>query len=899
MPRAAFALAPTAFVFRTSGTAPLLVLLAVLAVAPVAAQTTGKISGVVRDASGEPLPGVNVLLEGTGRGAATNFDGEYFVIGVPSGTYNVAASLLGYQTVRVTDVDVRVDRTTDLDFELSEEASDLGEVTVVANRALVERDRTSASAKVTGDEILALPVDGFQDVIALQAGVTRSASGSIHIRGGRASEIKYYVDGVAVSNPFNNGLAAPVENSAVEEVEVISGSFNAEYGQANSGIVNIVTRSGGSDLSGSFIGSIGGYLSSNDEAFNDLDQAPIFGEQYAEVALGGPTGIPKLSFFTNAKITDRNGWLYGREVFTPGDSSTFSGAPSTWDIQASGDSSAVSLNGSKGVTFFGKLDYALSSSLRLSYSGTYGDTEARSYNHFYRFNPGFLPTQNSTSTNHLLAFNHIVDARTFYDVRLSAFTTDFRQSVYEDPLDPRYADIFGRGNQPSFVFNTGGVDPRHISRASTSYGVDVDVTRQFGRSHLVKGGLEVKSHDLDLQEFFVEVDPRRFGSLDPQIADPSTNRNNRYNQRPLEAALYLQDKIEIDDLIINAGLRLDYFNANAPVPTDLSDPQNVLDPRPESEAYRDASAKVQVSPRLGFAFPITDRGIVHASYGQFFQIPEFSRLYENSEFEVALGNFNTYIGNADLEPQRSSVYEIGLQQQFGENFAIDITGYYRDLRNLLGTGLYETRTGGDTYGRYENADFGTVRGVTTAFSFVFPETGIRGGVNYTFQSARGNGSDPRQAFLDAQGNAEATRVLIPLDWDQRHNFSATVSALVSGWTLGAIGTLYTAYPFTPRDAQRQPIVELRNLARYKGEARLDLRASRGLTVRGLTAQLLVIGENLLDFYRADRYPVIFPNEVEAQETNGLTQVNTLNDFLYNPSIQPAPRSVRVGLQIDF
>ncbi len=877
----------------------LLALAATLAASAPAAQTTGKISGVVRDANGEPFPGANVRIEGTTRGAASGVDGTYFIIGVPSGTYTVVASLLGFRSVRVTDVAVRVDRTTELDFVLEEESAALGEVTVVASSELIQTDRTSASAKVTGDEILALPVDSFQETVALQAGVTRTADGAIHIRGGRASEVKYYVDGVAVSNPFNNGLAVPVENSAVEEVEVISGTFNAEYGQANSGIVNIVTRSGGTRLSGSFIGSVGGYLSSNDRAFFDVDQASPTGERYAEASLGGPTPVPGLSFFTNAKVTDRDGWLFGRRVFTPSDSSNFSGDPSSWVIAASGDSSAVPLNGSSGLTAFGKLDYSFLGSMRLSYSGTYAESEGRFYSHFYRLNPGFLPTQRSTSTNHLVAFNHIVDTRTFYDVRLSAFTTDFGQSVYDDPLDPRYRDLFGRGNQPAFVFNTGGVDPRHISRQSTTLGVDVDVTRQFGSAHLVKAGVEVKQHRLDFQEFFVEVDPRRFGSLDPQIADPSTNRNNGYDQRPVEAALYLQDKIEIEDLIVNAGLRLDYFDANARVPTNLRDPQNVLDPQPDDVAYTDASAKVQVSPRLGFAFPITQRGVIHASYGQFFQVPEFGRLYENSEFEVALGSFNTFIGNADLEPQRSTVYEIGIQQQVGDHFAVDVTGYYRDLRNLLGTGLYETLTGGDTYGRYENADFGSVRGVTAALTFQFLDAGLRGGINYTFQSARGNGSDPRQAFLDAQGNNAATRVLVPLDWDQRHNLSANVSVRAAGWTVGAIGEFYTGFPFTPRDAQRVQIVELRNLARYDGELRLDLRASRGLTVAGLTAQLLVIGENLLDAYRADRFPVIFPSESAAQVENGLARINSLRDFRYNPAVQPAPRSVRVGLQFDF
>ena len=873
--------------------------LALLTAAGATAQTTGKLAGVIRDAAGTPYPGAVVRIEGTTRGGASDAVGEYFIINVPSGTYTVVASAVGFRTVRVSDVAVRVDRTTDLDFTLEEETSELGEVVVVAGDRLIETDRTSASARVTGEEILALPVDSFEETVALQAGVTRDANGALHIRGGRASEVKYYVDGVAVSNPFTNGLAVPVENSAVEEVEVISGSFNAEYGQANSGIVNIVTRSGGTRLSGTFIGSVGGYLSSNSDAFYDVAEASPFAERFAEASLGGPTGIPGLTFFTNAKVTDRAGWLFGRRVFMPTDSSNFSGPPAGWRIEASGDSAVVPLNGSSGLTNLFKLDYGLGGSTRLSYTVTRAESASRFYSHFYRLNPDYLPEQRSTAFNHLFAYNQVIGARTFFDVRLSAFTTDFGQSVYDDPADPRYAAIYGRGNQPAFVFNTGGVDPRHLSRTSATYGLDVDATRQFGSAHLVKAGIEFRTHDLDFEEFFVEVDPRRYGSLEPQIADPASNRNNRYEQRPFEAAAYVQDKIEIDNLIVNAGLRFDYFDANARVPTDLRDPQNRLAPRPDAEAYTDATVKLQVSPRLGLAFPITDRGVIHASYGQFFQLPEFGRLYENSEFEVALGNFNTYLGNADLEPQRSTVYEIGIQQQVGPFVAVDVTGYYRDIRNLLGTGLYETLTGGDTYGRYENADFGTVRGVTAAMTFVYAPLGLRGGLNYTFQTARGNGSDPRQAFFDAQGNNEATRVLIPLDWDQRHNLSLNATLVRGGWTFGAVGALYTGFPFTPFDTQRVPIVELRNLARYDGEFRLDLRAARGVEVAGVTAQLLLIGENLLDFYRADRFPVIFPSESAAQVANGLARVNTLEEFRYNPSVQPAPRSVRFGLQLNF
>lgn len=233
----------------------------------LSAQTTGKIAGVVTDDRGDALPGVNVYIEGTQSGNSTDADGNYFILNVRPGSYTLVASFIGFKTVRVTDVQVQVDRTTTIDFVLEEQVIEGEEVVVIAQASLITVDQTSASAKVSGDDILKLPVQSFVQTVSAQAGVSQGQGGSLHIRGGRSSEIKYYVDGIAVSNPFSNGLAVPVENTAVQEVEVISGTYNAEYGQANSGIVNIVTRDGGNEFKGTFIGSLGSYQTGDKGVF--------------------------------------------------------------------------------------------------------------------------------------------------------------------------------------------------------------------------------------------------------------------------------------------------------------------------------------------------------------------------------------------------------------------------------------------------------------------------------------------------------------------------------------------------------------------------------------------------------------------------------------------------------
>ena len=860
------------------------------------AQTTGKIAGKITDATGESLPGVNIMVNETLQGNATNIEGEYFILNIKPGSYTVTVSYIGFKTIRVTDVQVSVDRTTRLDFTMEEELLEGEEIVVIAQQSLVVKDQTSASAKVSGEELLSLPVQSFVETVSVQAGVNEGQSGGLHIRGGRSSEIKYYVDGIAVSNPYSNALAVPVENTAVQEVEVISGTYNAEYGQANSGIINIVTRDGSNEFEGTFIASVGTYRTGDSEVFFGLDESSWLGEQSYEASLSGPIKKEKLFFFSSLKATSSEGWLKGQRIFLPSDSSDFSSNNFTnWVIEASGDSAIVPMNQRKGFTFMNKLSWKASQNIKVNYSITQSLSESNYYQHLYRYNPNYLPTQYSNSTNHLLAVNHVLSPRSFYNLRLSAYSTRFQQYAYEDPYDERYAIIEGRSGQPSNVFNTGGVNNYQLDRASTTYALRFDITRQFGTTHMVKGGVEYRYNDMDFEEFFIQA--RRVEGFQRSIPPITSRLHNAYVRNPIEIAAFLQDKIEIDDLIVNVGLRFDYFDAQSVVPIDLRDPYNTA-ALPFAQAYKDADSKWQLSPRIGFAFPISENGVIHASYGQFFQIPEYSRLYENPEFEVQSSNFTQYLGNPNLNPQSSTTYEIGLQQQLGEFIGVDVMAYYRDLRALIGTTLYEARTGGDTWGRYENTDFGRVRGISLATE-IRTNIGLLGSFSYTYQLARGNASDPKQAFYDAQQNNESSRNLVALDWDQTHNFSTTLSYVRNKLSMGLISVFYTGYPFTPQDIQRNRIELLRNQARYNAEFLLDLRAAYVLNIAGVEGQLFLTGENLLNFYRQDREPKIFASEIAAHEANGNTVINDLIEYRTNPVLQKPPRSIHLGMQIRF
>lgn len=248
----------------------------------------GKIVGVVQDDSGQALPGANVVAEVGGERVGTTAEdmGRYFLLNIPPGTYSVEASYIGHQTVRQTQIEVRLDLTTTVDFELETEAIEGETITVVAEAPLVERSLTTSRATVGRDELNnTMPVADLQDLINTTPSVFRG-----YIRGGRKAEAKVLVDGIDVSDTYfraGEGLvtwnpyvdvnrtsdgeftSVGVNASNVQSLDIIAGTFNAEYDAASAGIVNVVTREGGDELEGRLFvrRGVGGYKNAGPDVY--------------------------------------------------------------------------------------------------------------------------------------------------------------------------------------------------------------------------------------------------------------------------------------------------------------------------------------------------------------------------------------------------------------------------------------------------------------------------------------------------------------------------------------------------------------------------------------------------------------------------------------------------------
>jgi len=220
---------------------PLIIFILLVAVTPLWSGTTGKIAGTVTDkANGDPLPGANVIVEGTSLGAATDNDGRYTILHVPPGFCDVSVSVIGYAKTTVQNVRVQIDQTARIDFEIEMQEIEFGEITVVAERNIIKNDVATSVVALTTDQVKELPVSSVSSVVELQAGI----ESGMRIRGSGADESLFLLDGITLRDPRNNQPITSIALSSIKEISIERGGFNAEYGQVRSGIVNVVTQDG-------------------------------------------------------------------------------------------------------------------------------------------------------------------------------------------------------------------------------------------------------------------------------------------------------------------------------------------------------------------------------------------------------------------------------------------------------------------------------------------------------------------------------------------------------------------------------------------------------------------------------------------------------------------------------
>lgn len=881
---------------RALRTALAAALLAALGAGLAAAGTTGRVSGRVRDGRGQPLAGVNVAIPTARLGAVTGDDGRYSILNVPAGLHDLRVSLLGHRTAVTTGLEVRADQITVHDVTLTEAPVELGEIVVSARRPVVDVNLTSSLASINREEIQKLPVQELQEVVNLQAGVVDG-----HFRGGRLGEVQYQVDGVSVNNAFDNKSTLRLDRSLLQEVQVISGTFDAEYGQAMSGVVNAVLRRGDERFGWDAEAMVGGYAWSSGAGrvlapgFEPADVVNL------QLTLSGPLRLPRTTYLVSGRYGSRDEWVRGRGRFTPARDTA---NPDQGEVRKylvpDGDFAAGPVGWSREWSGVVKLAHRPAAGFELGYQAIGNRIRAqRSDAWLWRYNPEGRSTRRTAAVAHGLDLTHTLSPRSYWSLALRQNWFDYADYVYEDAFDPRY-DLHGPGLQvdlddESFYYQ--GVDfTRFAQRTSTWVAKGTWVT-QLDRHHL-KAGLEGQ---------WPEV---RFGApvyVVQETGPSGAQVVNRYVEKlplfpaastyhPLQLAGYAQDEIEWEGLRLRGGLRLDWFDARAAVPSDPANPANAIAGAPPSPLRR-VSAKVAWSPRLGVSYPVTTRTSLFFAYGHFVQMPPLGIAFDNAN-PLTLSDLQATVsyatvGNPDIAPETSVQYQFGFKQAITDDLGLDLNAFYKDIRDLLGVEFISTYNDAE-YPRFTNVDFGGVVGFTLALDHrALGPLGVS--ADYTWQTARGNSSDPRETATRAQGGLDPRPRQVPLDWDQRHtlNLSATW-AREGGPTVSSVFRVASGQPYTPTTllGGAGTVFET-NSGRKPAVTLLDLRAEAPLALAGRPLTLFARAFNLFDTRFFNGF--VFANSGSPYYTYPANQANRI--ALGDPTRFHGPRRVEFGITL--
>lgn len=777
-------------------------------------QTTGSIGGTVLDTKDNtPLSGATIKIVGSNRGAQTDEDGNYLILNMDVGTYSVEASFIGYDPEVVNGVQVSVDTKTKVDFSLAASGEGIKTETIEIQAERKGIDVYQSGRLVGEEQIQNTGIQGIRNIASKTAGVVTDERGTtLNIRGGRSDENQIIVDGVSTTNPVNGTSTAFVPNSLLQELAVLTGGFGAEYGNALSGVINVTTKSGTDRYTGQM-------EAITDEFNGDWDNTTSQGYNLYNFTLGGPL-IPtkELSNIINFYGAVEKQYL---AVTNP-----------SWIADELFENGVIPNFDTKLWSYSGRLNFNLSElpggkvPLNLKFGALISDVNQRNFRQTqFATNAGRNPLQLIKDNQYFGRIIQNVSNNFFYELQGSYYNSSNELGdaffladwfAYGDTLsnpallaiqrssgaqrqgtalgtDPNTGNVFGL-NQSVYNFYQKTQLSYVSGRLDASYGL---LTQKYGEHEIKFGGeytyntlkrvtlspIAVANNPLDPITGLPQLNPQAlwFGrdvllnSYGYDIRDQYNNQivsdDDLNAKNPITAAVYVRDKASFDDFTFNMGLRMDVLDANTDA---LIDPNNLIHADGlllSDDDYAPSKTNVIFSPRLGFSFPVTDRTVFVAQYGQFVQSPPLEFLYINKlAFQYFFQNSVQNVAeNSGLGPEKLTSYEVGFKQQVGDYLDMGLSAYYKETDDQIGvTRIVGTATVPSGYAIYSNIDFSISRGLDFYLSMRRINR-LAIDMNWTLLYASGVGSDPDQKFVLAQ-NQEGIlpKYTFPLDYDQRH-----------------------------------------------------------------------------------------------------------------------------------
>jgi outer membrane receptor protein involved in Fe transport len=932
----------------------LLILLILIASMPLYSQSTGNLSGKVTDAStGEDLIGVNIILKGTYYGAASDLNGNFRIERITAGSYTVEVSLIGYKTLQYTGTIIEPNKTKHLDIKMEETVLTLEQdVIVIGDKPLVDVEETQSKRTISREDIEIAIVENIGDLVTQQAGVIKSDN-AIHIRGGRAYENAFLLDGVSVQDPLaGTGFGLQLSANAIEEVEVITGGFNAEFGQATSGVVNVRTREGGEKFSG--------YVSYKRDNLGNRNSRNVFNIDIMEANFSGPEPVTSsilpalglkipgsISFFGSfyAGLSDgiTQGYYKGKaeQLF----SSTFfetrfaPRAENSW-------------------FWLGKLTYKYSPTLKFVYSYNQSvninqnSQSLQSNLEYVEPSPGYqyefqniLDNANTfTHNNKYNSFSvtHTLSSKTYYEFKINHYYTNLRADAngkrwfkYDEPKDI--------ANFPIEYFNIGrdtiGIIPGDgfwdVGNPFTwrdhfvqEFSLRGDLTSFFDEKNKFKAGFNLQFQEMQVIDIYK-----------PWVGELGLN-NDIYRVFPAIGSFYAQDNINFSGMILNFGLRLDYWFPGKYVDDAIENPDVVTIPDQTRSAYKDGTFswfgnrrwKARLSPRLGISHPVSDNQTLFFSYGHFSKWPKPQFIYAKLNPLNAQSSFQRF-GNPNLNPETTVAYEMGLKTQFTQDDVLTVTAYYKDIFDYVSTRtarITSARFAAQRFITYVNTDYARSRGLEVEYKKRIGKW-LNGAASFAYAIITGKSSSADEGVLVLRGDLDESIKEEFLSWDKPVTASVTANFYVEkgnplfGFGSGILddynfyvrcffqsGKRYTPAVFTGSfDSQGRPEYEFIRTDRYSKIGDnwfwIDLNFEKYFSISNFKFSLFVEVNNLLDTKNS---AIINPVTGRAYEY-GDDVPSSWNDprfpdlqapispYPFNPARYLTVRNIKFGMSIRF
>jgi outer membrane receptor protein involved in Fe transport len=887
-------------------------LVAFCAFAPHAAhaQATGTVAGTVTERDGKtPISFAQIAVIG-GRGTSGEEDGRFLLRGVPAGTRTLKVMEVGYDPA-FHDVLVRAGETTFVKIRMETKIKTFDEIKVIGHPTI---DTHSSQTQHSFDaEIFnLLSVDNVMDATALQSGVVNQG-GQLHVRGGRGDELKERFNDIEVSDP-SNGAIPDIANPFVASATLISGGVDAKYGNALSGILEVETREGGKRFGGELQWHTDRY-GETVKTFDNYDRL--------SAGFGGPTPVRDLTWFAtfDGMWQDtylKSGMTESRHNFldfirlgnrqanaaNSGVKLAYTRPKWKWTLEGIDNRSIAtpydhmwSRNGyvsvtldstapGKSVPVYGKWSFFPEDS-------TYQPYNAADH----------MPTTTSEFRQLTTVWRQNLGARQSYTVRLArneflGHTAVQGKQPWE--YDTR-APFYWSGNESdNQYYVTHGDYPVWSDSRTIVYTARADYVSKRWKEHLLESGIELRHNSLrNVSLVFPNQEAQGL---------PGLQRTDYDNSNP-EASAYLQDRWEYEGLVLNAGLHWDGFTPGAQIPdADLFDPQTG---RPVERF------KQQLSPRLGIAYPISDRDVLSLHYGWLYQIPSRDFLFENRGTQATV----PIRGNPNLQAQTNIEYQAAVQHLFSKDVSGQFAVFFRDIYGLINTRQVRDPATNLLVNTYVNEDYASARGFEASLSKRLSHL-FSADLNYTYSIATGVASNPNEGLQFANGAQLYLPISEqPLVWDQRHTLSASfVVRDPDKWGGSLLWTYGSGLPYTPtfRD-DRKPDPALTNSRRLPSTSTLSIMVDKFFRVWDQHMTFFADARNILNTKNIASltfggFPDPFINQVgdeyliyytETGRAGGAYLKDTNGDGkedwvpLHDPRVWQEGRNIRVGIGLTF